>query len=172
MKKGTSSDGWKNTGEEAGDTKLAQICLPPRSINFPSLESEGRDSTSHPFFKVHNLHFPPPNPRGPLIRRASEQQLFFPYSHSRGAQKTLLCYHRKAICASLPVCVRSLSLAAAACTGTLQLGITRLQCGNRLRGSNDCCLRRAKWSPPPPARLTYETNLFTLSHGIYLTICV
>ena len=76
MKKGTSSDGWKNTGEEAGDTKLAQICLPPRSINFPSLESEGRDSTSHPFFKVHNLHFPPPNPRGPLIRRASEQQLF------------------------------------------------------------------------------------------------
>ena len=80
-----------------------------------------------------------------------ERAAAFPYSHSRGVgprKHYFVIIARKAICASLPVCVRSLSLAAAACTGTLQLGITRLQCGNRLRGSNDCCLRRAKWSPP------------------------
>ena len=72
------------------DTKLAQICLSPRSINFP-LPPRKEDppphaSSIHPFFKVHNLHFPSLDPERAANSR-DERAAAFPYSFSCGPRK-------------------------------------------------------------------------------------
>ena len=107
-----------------------------------------------------------------------ERAAAFPYSHSRGVgprKHYFVIIARKAICASLPACLRSFVVTGCCCMHRhAPIRNNKITVRESASGLKRLLPAKSEMvpSPPPPARLTYETNLFTLSHGIYLTICV
>ena len=132
MKRDMGSDEWKKG--EARDTKLAQICLLDQSIPplLPHLPIHSLRST------ICIFHFPTPRRR--LIRGASSFSII-----SFGPRK----HYVSTFLVARPF-ASLFTFVVTGCTALgFQLGITRLQCRNCLRGSNDCGVHRTKWSLPP-----------------------